>query len=281
MVLLTMTASVVEALQITNIATLTATKDTSDEASREPTLSSPAVGNPISHGQIISLHNHLRPTDKDRFTLESLLRGASVYVPPPPPKAEPTEEYKALMARLRRDEEERTYERLIQKPGATRETFSHRFPGASMGTAHAFAEINRPRKADDIDDDFEFGDAQRQVTLIFNFLVSIFGVGGALWMLAKWWSTPARLFLALGGSIVVAIAEVIVYSLFNWRMIEGGRREKRKKEEKEILSTWVIGGQDEDTPAAAVHTLDGPTERATGIDSANHVRKRLIDVGNA
>lgn len=184
------------------------------------------------------------------------------------------------MARLRREEEERTYERLVQKPGATREAFSQRFPGASMGAAHAFAEINRPSKADDIDDDFEFGDAQRQVTLIFNFLVSIFGVGGALWMLAKWWSTPARLFLALGGSIVVAIAEVIVYSIFNWRMKEGSKREKRRKEEKEILSTWVIGGRDDETSAPAEQILGEPTEKATGIDSGHLIKRRLKDASD-
>lgn len=77
-----MTPSIVEALQ---------TLDTtiSDTTPQEPPLSNPAVGKPISHGQIIDLRNHLAPSDKDRFTLEKLLRGASVYVPPPPPKAEP------------------------------------------------------------------------------------------------------------------------------------------------------------------------------------------------
>lgn len=182
-----------------------------------------------------------------------------------------------MMARLRRDEEERTYERLIQK----RDTFSQRFPGAPMGMAQAFAEINRPNKTDDIEDDFEFGDAQRQVTLIFNFLVSIFGVGGALWMLAKWWSTPARLFLALGGSIVVAIAEVIVYSIFNWRMKEGGKREERRKENKEIVGTWVVGGSDGGPAALVEQSLDGSTEKATGVDFGNPVRKRIKDVDTA
>ncbi|KAH7029088.1 endoplasmic reticulum-based factor for assembly of V-ATPase-domain-containing protein [Microdochium trichocladiopsis] len=278
MVLLTMTRSIVEALQAVPDTQDAMIGDATAETSQEPSLSSPAIGKPISHGQIIDLRNRLKPLDKDRFSLEKLLLGASVYVPPPPPKAEPSEEYKALMARLRRDEEERAYERLTQKSFATREAFSERFPGAPMSMAHAFAETNRPSKADDIDgDEFEFGDVQRQVTLIFNFLVSIIGCGAALWLAARWWSTPARLFLALGGSIVVAIAEVIVYSIFNWRIKEGGKREKKKKEHKEILNTWVVGGPDDGPAVPEEKLLDGPGEHSTGVDHAGFVRKRIKD----
>lgn len=83
MVLLTMTASIVEALQLV--------ADTPDAStnSEAPSLADPAIGNPISHIQIIGLRNSLQPSIKERFPLEMLLRGAAVYVPPPPPKAEP------------------------------------------------------------------------------------------------------------------------------------------------------------------------------------------------
>jgi TMEM199 family protein len=142
------------------------------------------------------------------------------------------------MARLRREEEERTYQRMIQN-AAPRETFTDRYPTAPM--AHLFAEVNRPSKVSDIGEDtFEYGDIQKQVTLIFNFLVSVLGCGVALWLAARWWSTPARLFLSLGGSIVVAIAEVAVYSAFTWRMSEGERKEQKKREIKEVVNTWVV-----------------------------------------
>lgn len=83
MVLLTMTASIVEALQLV--------ADTPDAPTNgeTPSLADPAVGSPISHMQIIELRNNLQPSIKERFPLEMLLRGAAVYVPPPPPKAEP------------------------------------------------------------------------------------------------------------------------------------------------------------------------------------------------
>lgn len=186
------------------------------------------------------------------------------------------------MARLRVEQEEREYERLTQRNNGTRETFAQRFPGAPMDMAHAFAEANRPFRAEDIEgDEFEFGDVQRQVTLIFNFLVSIIGVGAALWMLAKWWPTPARLFLAMGGSIVVAITEVVVYSIFNWRIKEGSKREGRKKEQKEIMNTWVVGGSQEDIPALEEELLAESGEKATGVDHGDSVRRRVKEVGDS
>lgn len=196
------------------------------------------------------------------------------------------------MARLRREEEERSYERMTQKNAPTRESFAQRFPSAPM--ASAFAEVNRPSKESDLGDDFavEYGDVQKQVTLIFNFLVSIIGCGVALWLAARWWSTPARLFLSLGGSIVVAVAEVAVYSAYSWRMAEGEKKEKKKKEVKEVMQTWVVGtdvGDDEktkkkgddggdDDAAAALPAPSAPPRLAEVEhldDAINNLRRRM------
>lgn len=65
-----------------------------------PPLTSPAIGNPITHAQLIALskllrnHSHELPqtTDDDSpalYTLEALLKGCTFYTPPPPPKKEP------------------------------------------------------------------------------------------------------------------------------------------------------------------------------------------------
>lgn len=112
----------------------------------EPCMKDPAVGKPISHGQILKTIKALKANGHVGFRLETMLRGSSLYVPPPPPKPEPvrpiqptrrvfgdslmrdqTDEYKALMARLRREEEERSYERMLRK-APERETFAQRFP---------------------------------------------------------------------------------------------------------------------------------------------------------
>ncbi|KAI1372112.1 endoplasmic reticulum-based factor for assembly of V-ATPase-domain-containing protein [Hypoxylon crocopeplum] len=246
MVLLTITPSVVEALKrLDETSTdniIECDESGSDSTTnREPSLKDPSVGKPISHGQIIDIWMRLKNENENNIKLEELLRGATVYVPRLPPKPEPTNEYKALMARLRREEEYRSYERMLKK-APPRESFAQRFPEAPM--AHSFAEVNRPSKASDIGDDIEHGDVQKQITLVINFLISIFGSGVALWMASRWWSVPARLFLSLGGSIIVAIAEVAVYSAYTWRMAEGEKTQKKKKEIKEIVETWVVGDDD-------------------------------------
>ncbi|KAI0903297.1 endoplasmic reticulum-based factor for assembly of V-ATPase-domain-containing protein [Ustulina deusta] len=250
MVLLTMTSPMVEALMVLRDASdpRNPSRDIAqphDAALEEPCMKEPAVGKPISHGQLLNTVKALKANGHVGFRLEQMLRGSSLYVPPPPPKPEPTDEYKALMARLRHEEEERAYERMIRK-APPRETFAERFPLAPM--AHSFAEVNKPSKISDMEaDDIEFGDVQKQMTLIINFLVSVFGCGAALWKLAQWWPVSTRLFLSLGGAIVVAITEVAVYSAYTWRMSEGEKKQANTREVREVVKTWVVGEEDAKT----------------------------------
>lgn len=85
MVLLTMTPLIVEALQ------KRASGPCADAraAQGEPHLDSPAAGNPISHGQIVDVWKDLKQLGAQQYSLENLLKGSSVYIPPPTPKPEP------------------------------------------------------------------------------------------------------------------------------------------------------------------------------------------------
>src|SRR4051812_13096141 len=49
----------------------------------EPSLSAPKLGDPISHGQVIDLWKEMKARSPSPKTLELLLRGSRVYVPPP------------------------------------------------------------------------------------------------------------------------------------------------------------------------------------------------------
>ncbi|KAL3952058.1 hypothetical protein ACCO45_013775 [Purpureocillium lilacinum] len=242
MVLLTMTPSIVDGLRKVEAEhndsrhAVAHTEDASAAASSGPSLEDPAVGKPISHGQIVDLWQKLRPSS----SLEQLLQGARVYIPPPPPKPEPSDEYKALMARLRREEAARAYERMVNPP-LRYETFDQRFPHA----AQSFAEANRvTNKADLGDDEVTYNEVHRQVMLIINFLASILGVAATLWVTARWWGLPARIFLTLGGSIVVAVAEVGVYQGYVWRMGQAKTKQKAVREVKEVVQTWVVGQEE-------------------------------------
>ncbi|KAF9767779.1 hypothetical protein IL306_015016 [Fusarium sp. DS 682] len=167
------------------------------------------------------------------------------------------------MARLRREEEARTYERMINPP-PPHETFKDHFPSS----AASFAAANRPTSAADIsDEDIAMEEVHKQVTLIINFLVSIAGVAGTLWVTARWWSLPSRLFLTLGGSILVAIAEVVVYNAYMWKMDQGRKKHGKVKEVREVVESWVLG-KDEDEKSVLIKEKD---------KMEDGVRKRKID----
>jgi hypothetical protein len=156
------------------------------------------------------------------------------------------------MARLRREEEQRAYERMANPPAI--ETFSQRFPSTNASKmASAFAAVNQPSRASDLgDDDVTYDDVHRQMMLILNFVLSIAGVAATLWVLARWWPTPARLFLTMGGSIFVGTAEVILYSGYVWHLGEAKKKDKRFKEVKEVVQTWVLGPEEKPQNDASV-----------------------------
>ncbi|KAK2057222.1 hypothetical protein LY76DRAFT_606412 [Colletotrichum caudatum] len=293
MVQLTVTPSIVDGLQ-----RLTETRSSRDESNasktdtaaqestsdgpatsvatptEEPNLERPAVGDPITHGQVLTLWRDLKSECIDGFSLEGLLRGASVYIPPPPPKPEPSAEYKALMARLRREEEERTYQHMMKQPSRT-DNFSQ--PVATHASrAHAFAEVNRPmRESDNGDDEVMLGDVQKQVMVIFNFLVSIVGVAATIWVAARWWNVTARILLTLAGAILVLVAEVAVYSGYVWKITEAKANRKEPEEIKEVMHTWVLGedGSGGKPAGDATVLLDTKTP-----DTDEGIRRRLRGV---
>lgn len=101
MVLLTMTPSIVDALKqveephkaddqgAADERGNDASRDQSNDAASSST--EPAVGNPISHSDIIGLYKKLKSSEtlEPKYSLEQLLQGSHVHIPPPPPKPEP------------------------------------------------------------------------------------------------------------------------------------------------------------------------------------------------
>lgn len=146
------------------------------------------------------------------------------------------------MARLRREEEARKYERMTNPPQPM-ETFAQRFPAASA--ARAFASSHQNINTSDPDDDgLTFADVDRQMSLILNVLLSIVACAGGIWVAARWWDTPARLALSMGGSLLVGVAEVVVYAGYIRRVGEAKGKEKGIREIKEVVKTWVVGAED-------------------------------------
>lgn len=161
------------------------------------------------------------------------------------------------MARLRRDEEERKYQKMVSQPSSL---------DAPANFAQQFAEVNRPAGKEDLgDDEATMNDVHRQVMLVINFLVTIFGCAATLWIVARWWSTPARLFLTMGGTLLVAIAEVAVYSGYVWHIGQARKQDSKIKEVKEIVDTWVVSKEAE--------TKEVPSEKKDSSASGARQRK--------
>lgn len=141
------------------------------------------------------------------------------------------------MARLRREEELRTYERMLNPPPAP-ETFAQRFAASPHARLHPTA-VDLAKDEDDV----TYSDVNRQIILIINVLVSIVACGVFIWVAARHWSVPKRLGLSLSGSVGIAVVEVVVYSGYVRRVREAKIKEQNKEEVKEIIDTWVIDGE--------------------------------------
>ncbi|KAL9603686.1 MAG: hypothetical protein Q9219_001005 [cf. Caloplaca sp. 3 TL-2023] len=228
-------------------------------------LKNAAKGRPIEHTQIIALSKLLKELHSSNICvdtssqLDDLLRGSRVYCESPKPKAEPTNEYKALMARLRREEEARAYERMVNPPLPI-ETFDQRLPNSSNAKLFSGNQVQTEE-----DDEVTYADVNRQMALIINILLSIVACSVALWLVARRWSTPSRLALSMGGSILVTVAEAVVYAAYLGRVKEAREKEKKRVEVKEIIKTWVIG--DDEKP----RNLDRPLE----VSSTNLIREQV------
>jgi hypothetical protein len=94
MVLLTMTATVVAIVEVY------LENNQIESKPEEPNLDAPKIGHPISHGQLVDISKYLRSKPEkvegkkvdDRRVpthLSELLKGCSIYSPPPKPKPEP------------------------------------------------------------------------------------------------------------------------------------------------------------------------------------------------
>jgi hypothetical protein len=141
------------------------------------------------------------------------------------------------MARLRKEEEARSYERMLN-PLPPSETLTQRFPAASYG--HLFP----PTAADqDEDDEMTYADVNRQMALIANVLISIIACSVAIWKVAWHWNTPQRLALSMAGSLLVAVAEVAIYAGYIGRVSEAKAIERKKVEKKTVQESWVIEGR--------------------------------------
>lgn len=126
------------------------------------------------------------------------------------------------MARLRAEAEEREYSTLTGKPYQT----------SSEGVD---------------EDEYTYNDLRSHLSIIANILLSVLATSAAVWKVASGWDVPERLALAFTSSLVVCVAEVVVFGGYLRRIDESRQAEKERdqSEEKVVVNVWELGPTEE------------------------------------
>ncbi|KAJ8103002.1 endoplasmic reticulum-based factor for assembly of V-ATPase-domain-containing protein [Lipomyces tetrasporus] len=170
---------------------------------------------PISTESLFVTHNTLGKLALalkcDKYTFSKLLAGTQIYIPPKPEKkADP--EFDARMKRLRVRLQEQEYQEMIAS--------------AVPELSSSFLEP------------FEKKEIKQQISVIINIMFSVVSVAFAVWV----WggsslNTGKRLLLSMFAGVVVLIAEVALYTGYIQRIDDARKKEKWKKEVKEVINT--------------------------------------------
>ncbi|KAL4895561.1 endoplasmic reticulum-based factor for assembly of V-ATPase-domain-containing protein [Aspergillus ambiguus] len=280
---------------------------------RRPLLDLPdslALDAPISHLQLIRLARYVRSEStsaslppQDR-SLNALLRGTKLYIPPPPPKPAPSPEYLALKARLLAATEADAYQRMttptsLAAPPGPSPVFA---TSASMLTAIHDPSAPSPDES-----------APETLTpsLVLNIFLSVLITGFSVYWALTSFPTPdqltstvaslwgggrnpaprhispssragtseaVRVLLSLFAALGVGVVEVLIYAIY-WRKAEDARRrEKKMQERKVVVESEVLGGRpdavQEDRPGAEV-TPVGEKEEIWGRGPNGGLRRRV------
>jgi uncharacterized membrane protein YidH (DUF202 family) len=151
-----------------------------------------------------------------------------------------TAEYEKLMARLRSEEQEKEYRKFIAKDrnsytGIVDSIGSYAFMPDANVDLNKVGNIGEAAK-----------EVKHQLTTIVNVLITVVSVGYAVW----YWSGSSmglngkndatRLLLSIFASIVVLVAEVVVFSGYLRKVDESREKEKNIIESRSIVETVVI-----------------------------------------
>ncbi|KAM5447638.1 hypothetical protein MaudCBS49596_005897 [Microsporum audouinii] len=287
-------------------------------------LETPELKAPISHSQLISIAQSFsshpfksnETSGKDnaqatiagegsKHTLNHLLRGTALYIPPPPPKPAPSPEYLALKAKLLAEAEQNQYNNLLHplSPSESKRQPSAIFASPS-GRVHNGAKqpvFMEKEESDPI-----------TPSLVLNILVSILFTGFATyWGLSNFripklstlspWATrpssatsdphvhyyyphapssqPFRVFVALFAGILVGVAEVVVYASYLRKVANAKAKEKAKVEKKVFIGLVEDPHYDKDQEPAegpvSVSLKDGKKEEIWGKGINGGARRRV------
>ncbi|KAJ6166495.1 hypothetical protein N7470_001942 [Penicillium chermesinum] len=262
-------------------------------AERRQELDLPAaldLHGPIAHAQLLRLSKYLENDSAytssiagneppDPTVLSSLLRGTKVYVPPPPKKPEPSQEYLASKARLTAIADQQAYNRLLNP------TYT---PNADYADPHALRDTHGQPV---------FTEDTLTPSLVFNIFLSVLITGFSVyWALSTFhmpgilartfssWTGPraegkerqgasdaVRVLLSIFAALAVAVAESFLYAAYLGKLERARIAERKLKERKVLVGAFEGEGSEEREDLVTV----GEKEEIWGKGLNGGVRRRL------
>ncbi|KAF5857966.1 hypothetical protein ETB97_005033 [Aspergillus alliaceus] len=253
----------------------------------------PSVNTPITHDQLIRLSRYFRNNDEKptpNRTLNYLLTGTKLYIPPPPKKPEPSPEYLALKARLLAAYETDTYNQMTAPP-ATKNSPSPIF----ASNTPTVSSLHDPSAHDPEADTLTPG-------LVLNIFLSVVITGFSVyWALASFatpevltervssvWngrstggggdgvSEAVKVLVAFGAAAGVGVAEVAIYAIYLGK-VDRARRKERGVKERKVVVGEVLGAQKEEVKEVGnnVTRTDGEKEEIWGRGPNGGLRRRV------
>ncbi|RAL00677.1 TMEM199/VMA12 family protein [Aspergillus ibericus CBS 121593] len=233
------------------------------------------LNDPISHAQLIQIARYFRAQTSNpdiaasrERSLDALLRGTKVYIPPPPKKPEPSPEYLALKARLLAAAETDAYNCMTSSSLTPFSTSSSKTPAPnSIFTSSTPTLSALHDKTNNLSDK---GGEEDQLTpsLVLNIFLSVLITGFSVYWALSSFRTPemlvdvvagvwggggrggggkgvseaVKVLVSLGVALGVGVTEVMIYAIYLRKIEVAKGRERRLKERKVVVGSERVGG---------------------------------------
>ncbi|CAI5757189.1 unnamed protein product [Candida verbasci] len=171
----------------------------------------------ISHVKLMDFYKKCKPTD----SLLDLIKQSKLCIEPYKVEVRPkSKQFIKQMERLRLEEKEREYKRLINPPPEYNTLYELKLEDELITPQQAHKEL------------------KNQLTTIVNIMVSVGSVSYAIWYWTKssWGlKESSRVLVTIFFGLLILIAEVVVYLGYINKIEDARTKERKKKEIKKVL----------------------------------------------
>ncbi|CDO95938.1 unnamed protein product [Kluyveromyces dobzhanskii CBS 2104] len=190
-----------------------------EELAEDPRASLSLQLNCISFELISQLYEEFWKND-DNVSMKQLLKSGKLrFKAKKVPGEGYSESFMAELNRLKAVQQEKEYQEMLQRD-------SLHVAGPLADRAPSIAEMNK--------------EVKEQISAVVNVLLTVFGTIYAVWYVTRTgWDIHFRVLLCLFSGILVLIADVAMYNVYNRKVEEARVTEKRKKVVNKVAKRLV------------------------------------------